>query len=228
MKKLVVIMAAALLLLAGGAHAAFAQATSGTVTGKVVRWNGDPVSGATVRALTGWLETDQEISRTTTGADGSYTLSVPAGQTAWIHVDTLGTWWGYSYKPPFTLRPGEVISQVYFALGPRDVHEITLPAPVSNVGPATGQNPPQQPTEAPTAAPTAAPTQAPISNVKPALGYNNQPSVPRTVPQRATQPAPRVLPQTGASGNDTLWLAFAGALALLVSGLTVRRLAFRR
>ena len=231
MRKLAVVLAAALLLIVCGTNAAFAQAGTSTVTGKVVRWTGDPVAGATVRALSGWLETDQELARTTTGADGSYTLSVPAGQTVWVHVDTLGTWWGYSYKPSFNLRPAETISQVYFALGPRDVKVITLPAPVSNVAPETGQNapPPVVPPVAPPAAPpAAAPVEKPISNVKPEVGYNDQASVPKTVPRTQVQPAPRVLPATGANETATLWLALAGALALAASGLTIRRLAFRR
>ncbi|HMA33905.1 MAG TPA: hypothetical protein VKY74_05430, partial [Chloroflexia bacterium] len=116
MKKFLVILFAVALMLGLSAHAAAAQAASGTVTGKAVRWDGTPIAGATVRALAGWLETDKEISRTTSGADGVYTLSVPVGQPVWIHIDTFGTWWGYSYKPTFTLRPGEVISQVFFAL----------------------------------------------------------------------------------------------------------------
>ena len=121
---------------------------------------------------------------------------------------------------------------MYFALGPRDVKEITLPTPVSNVGPEIGQNqpPPAAPPVAPPAAPPAAPVEKPISNVKPEVGYNNQPSVPKTVqqtqPRTQVQPAPRVLPATGANQADaSLWLVLAGALALAGSGLTIRRLA---
>jgi hypothetical protein len=142
MKRLLRPLLVAFFMLAFSATAAFAQSGSGTVTGKAVRWNGDAIAGATMRALTGPLETAKEVARTTTAADGSYSLSVPAGTPYWIHIDTFGSWWGYSYQTPFTLRPGETISQVYFALGPRDVKEIALPAPVSNVGPAVGVNEP--------------------------------------------------------------------------------------
>ncbi|HUS15383.1 MAG TPA: carboxypeptidase-like regulatory domain-containing protein, partial [Chloroflexia bacterium] len=113
MKKLFVTLMAATLMLTFGASAASAQSATGTVTGKAVRWNGEAISGATIRVLAGPLETDKELSRTTTGADGSYAVTLPADQSYWVHIDTLGTWWGYSYQTPFTVRAGETISQVF-------------------------------------------------------------------------------------------------------------------
>jgi len=226
MKKLFVTLMAAALMLTFGAGAASAQTGTGTVAGKAVRWNGDAISGATIRVLAGPLETDKELSRTTTAADGSYAVSLPAGQPYWVHIDTLGSWWGYSYQTPFTVRPGETISQVFFALGPRDVKEIALPSPVSNVAPATGTNeapaapapPVQAPVVAPpVAAPAAPAVTKPVSNVKPALGYNDTAAKPA--------PAPRTLPRTGASNFETILFALTGALALAVAGLGMRRAA---
>src|SRR5436189_6027804 len=115
MKKLFVLLFLGALALSLGTHSAIAQSAGGTVVGKVVRWDGSPVAGATIAVLQGRLETDKELSHTTTGADGSYSIAVPDGQTIWMHVRTFGTWWGYSYTP-MNLRPSEVISQVYFAL----------------------------------------------------------------------------------------------------------------
>ncbi len=201
MKTLLFTLAAALLLLAGSATAASAQGASGTVTGKVVRWNGQPVAGATMRALTDPNNLSTDVAHTTTGPDGSYTLTVPAGTPYWIHVDTYGTWWGYAYQVPFTLRPGEILSKVYFALGPRAVHEITLPTPVSNIGPITGANP------------TA--TAAPVSNVKPEVGYNS--------PSGAAPGMPR----TGAPDAAGPVAALLAALLLLSAGIAVRRLGAR-
>ena len=229
MKKLLFTLMAAALLLTLSTTAAWAQTGTGTVTGKAVRWNGQPIAGATIRALTGPLETDKEVDRTTTAADGSYSLTVPVGQPYWVHIDTFGTWWGYSYQTPFTLRPGETISQVFFALGPRDVKEIALPAPVSNVGPATGENPPPQVSEPPAQAPKpieqapAPQPNAPVSNVKPEVGANPAPA-PAAAPKPAPRPAPQTLPRTGAGeGNDALWLGLTGALVLLLAGLTIRQ-----
>ena len=159
MKKLILLSLIAVfgLTLVAGAHPAAAQSATATVSGKAVRWSGEPVAGATIAVLFGKLETDKEYMHTTTAADGSYTLTVPTGQQVWIHIRTFGTWWGYSYYIPFTAQPGERISQVYFAVGPRDVpNPITLPGPVSNIGPLTGANP----------------TPTPTSNVKPLTGTN--------------------------------------------------------
>jgi hypothetical protein len=229
MKKLLYILMAAALLLTLSTTAAWAQTGTGKVTGKAVRWNGDAIAGATIRALTGPLETDKEVDRTTTAADGSYALTVPAGQPYWVHIDTFGSWWGYSYQTPFTLQPNETISQVFFALGPRDVKEITLPAPVSNVGPATGENQPPQVSQPPAQAPKpveqapAPQPNAPVSNVKPEVGSNPAPA-PAAAPKPAPRPAPQTLPNTGdGEGNDGLWLALTGALVLVLAGLTIRQ-----
>ncbi len=230
MKRVVGVLMAAFLLLALNVTGAHAQSADGTVTGKTVHWDGSPIAGATVRALTGPLETDSEVSRTTTGADGSYSLSVPVGQAYWIHVDTLGTWWGYSYKPALTLRTGEVISQVYFAQGPRDVKEIVLPTAVSNLEPAVGQAPVKiDPVSVPPAnapviefpvskpishvAPLLGTATKPVSNVKPLLGSNV------AVTTKAT---PRSLPATGTPVEP--WaIALVAALAALGLGLGLRR-----
>lgn len=230
MKKLVGILMAAFLLITFNVTAAHAQTVNGTVTGKTVHWNGSPIAGATVRALTGPLETDTEVSRTTTGADGSYNLSVPVGEAYWIHVDTLGTWWGYSYKPALTLRPGEVISQVYFAQGPRDVKEIVLPTAVSNLEPAVGQAPVKiDPVSVPpaTAPVIQVPSSKPISNVEPLLGTagkpvsNVKPLVGSNV-AATTKAAPHSLPATGMPVEN--WaIALTAALAALGLGLGLRR-----
>jgi hypothetical protein len=233
MKRLVGVLMAAFLLMALNVTGAHAQTANGTVTGKTVRWDGSAIAGATVRALTGPLETDTEVSRTTTGGDGSYTLSVPVGQAYWIHVDTLGTWWGYSYKPALTLRPGEVISQVYFAQGPRDVKEIVLPTPVSNLEPAVDQpavkiDPVAVP---PATAPVIEfPVSKPISNVAPLVGSaGSKPTVAHTSkpvsnvkPLLGSQAAPHSLPATGAPVES--WaVALAAALAALGLGVGLRR-----
>lgn len=249
MKKLIVLLFVVALVLSFGVQTTFAQAGAGAVVGKAVRWNGDPIANATIRALAGPLETAQEISRTTTGADGSYALSVPVGTPYWIHIDTYGSWWGYSYQVPFTLRPSERISDVYFALGPRDVHEIVLPAPVSSLAPATGAN--KGPTiqdfanlnlKAAAPAPAAPAAEKPVSNVKPAVGYNDVAQAPAKAAPKATakkpvsnvkpavgfnntaQAAPKVLPQTGRAGDEFLALMCAAALVLLAGGLGARRL----
>jgi len=236
---------AAFLLLALNVTGAHAQAAGGTVTGKTVHWDGSPIAGATVRALTGLLETDSEVSRTTSGADGSYSLNVPVGQAYWIHVDTLGTWWGYSYKPALTLRPGEVISQVYFAQGPRDVKEIVLPTAVSNLEPAVGQAPVKiDPVSSPPAnapviefpvskpvsnvAPLVGTAGKPVSNVKPLVGSNSKP-ISNVKPLlgsnvATTKATPRSLPATGAP-VESWTIALAAALAALDLGWGLRRTA---
>jgi len=128
------------------------------------------------------------------------------------------------------------------------VKEIALPAPVSNVGPETGQNPEQTqnpapvtapaappvvppaalPVAPPLAPPVAPPATNPISNVKPEVGYNSGAHTAKPVQRTAPQTVVRLLPRTGEQGNDNLWLAFAGALTLSVLGLTIRRQAFQR
>ena len=237
MKKLMGGLIAAFLLLALNVTGAHAQAAGGTVTGKTVHWDGSPIAGATVRALTGLLETDSEVSRTTSGADGSYSLNVPVGQAYWIHVDTLGTWWGYSYKPALTLRPGEVISQVYFAQGPRDVKEIVLPTAVSNLEPAVGQAPVKiDPVSSPPAnAPVIEfPVSKPVSNVAPLVGSNSRPAttskpISNVKPLlgsnvATTKATPRSLPATGAP-VESWTIALAAALAALGLGWGLRRTA---
>src|SRR4051812_17491630 len=106
MKKSLLIAVFGLLALALTVPAAYAAGT-GTLSGKAVRWNGEAIPGATIGALGGPLETDKERARPTTAADGSYPLTVPAGLASWIHIDTFGSWWGYSYQTPFTLSDGE-------------------------------------------------------------------------------------------------------------------------
>src|SRR4051794_18454305 len=102
MKKLLFLFLAAALLMTFSSTGASAQtASTSTLTGKAVRWNGEPIVGATIAALRGPLETDTEVVHTTTAADGSYTLTVPATGTYWLHIRTFGTYWGYSYYVPF-------------------------------------------------------------------------------------------------------------------------------
>lgn len=226
MKKILFLFLAAALLLAFNANTAAAQSVStSTFSGKAVRWNGDPIVGATIAALRGPLESDTEVAHATTTADGSYTLTVPATGTYWLHIRTFGTYWGYSYYIPFTPRAGEAISKVYFALGPRDVQDvITLPTPESNVAPETG-------TIAP---PPVAPQPPPVSNVKPIIGVNDdspaQPSQPTTQPHQPTT-QPHALPTTGAADGATLGLlsllALAG-LTLVGFGLSLRTLLARQ
>ena len=230
MKKLLLGLAVLGLLFAGVQHAS--AAASGTLAGKAVRWSGAPIAGATVAALAGPLETDAEIAHTTTGADGSWSLAVPAGTPYWVHIRTFGTWWGYSYQTPFALQAGETVSQIYFVLGPRDVKEAVLPAPVSSL-PAPVIAPPAvvppalpATATAPPALPSPTPATAPISQVRPAIGYNNVPQTPRQpaprVPVVVAVP-PKVLPPTGAP-SDATPLALVGlGLALLGLGAGLRR-----
>jgi LPXTG-motif cell wall-anchored protein len=231
MKKFLVLLMVAAFALALSAHGASAQAANGTLTGKAVRWSGEPISGATIAVLAGPLETDKEYDHTTTAADGSYTINAPAGQTVWLHIRTFGTWWGYSYYIPFNLTAGETISQVYFALGPRDVATpINLPAPVSNVAPQTGT----------TAPPPAAPA-PPVSNVKPLTGSNdNSVTVPAPVAKPVAKPATKptsdvkpltggnYLPQTGGTTDNGLWLVLGLAAIAGIAGLGLRRTALTR
>jgi hypothetical protein len=224
MKKLFFLFLAAGLLLAFNANSAAAQtASTSTFSGMAVRWNGEAIAGATIAALRGPLESDPEVAHTVTAADGSYTLTVPAGETYWLHIRTFGTYWGYSYYIPFTPRAGETISKVYFALGPRDVKDvITLPTPESNVAPEVGTNePPATPPQT---------TTPPVSNVKPIVGSNDEAPVQPQKP--ATQPhKPATLPTTGAADGATLglWtlLALAG-LGLVGSGLSLHALRMRK
>src|SRR3954452_14170433 len=76
MKKVLFLLLVAGLLLGFGANHAAAQTAGATVTGKAVRWNGEPIVGATIQATTQPLEDAQVLGETRTGADGSYTLSV--------------------------------------------------------------------------------------------------------------------------------------------------------
>jgi LPXTG-motif cell wall-anchored protein len=220
MKKLLVLLLVASFAFALSAHTAAAQSATGTLTGKAVRWNGEPIAGATIAALAGPLETDKEFDHTTTAADGSYTITAPAGQTVWLHIRTFGTYWGYSYYIPFNLKPSETISQVYFALGPRDVAApIVLPTPVSNVAPETGTTePPAQPVTEP----------PPTSNVKPIVG-SNEDNTPVQKPT-AQKPTSNVKPLTGSTlprtGGATDSLFMAGldlALLVIAAGLILRR-----
>src|SRR4051794_737247 len=104
MKKFVLALSFVLAAYLLGAQASHAQGAASGFSGKAVRWNGDPIVGATIRVLAGPLETDQEYARTTTAADGSWSVQLPAGGPYWVHIDTFGSWWGYSYQTPFTLR----------------------------------------------------------------------------------------------------------------------------
>ncbi len=218
MKKLLTAALLGLLVFAAGVQMA-AAAPAGTLQGRVIRWDGTPVAGATVAALLGPLETDKELTHATTAADGSWSLSVPAGTPYWVHVRTFGTWWGYSYEPPFTLADGETVSQIYFALGPRSVKDVVLPAPVSNATPV----PPT--VTLPTATPAPAATATPVSQVLPIIGGNTG----GQTPGKGTPAGPQTLPRTGAdTGLSLLWLALAGATLLTGAGLGVRTLAVRK
>jgi LPXTG-motif cell wall-anchored protein len=218
MKKFFVALMAVMLLILGSAGGAQAQSAGRTVTGKVIRWDGTPVPNAVVRALRGQWEDTQEVGRATADANGNYSLNLPDGGAYWIHVDTIGTWWGYSYKPPMALQPGEVMSQVFFAVGPRDVHEVVLPTAVSNL------------------APVVAPAAAPVSQTKPLVGGNDNAVKTTTKPVSNVKPlvggnqiaaAPQKLPSTGIA-QETWGLALAAALGILLAGFSVRRLALRR
>lgn len=215
MKKALLLVFFGLLALALTVPAAQA-AGAGTLTGRVVRWNGDAVSGATIAALRDPQDLNSEIAHTTAAGDGSWSLQVPVGTAVWVNIHTFGTWWGYSYQTPFTLRDGEIVSQIYFAVGPRDVKEITLPSPVSNI-----------PSTPPTVTlPTATPT--PVSQVLPEVGGNNpppaHPSTSNPPPVHSVPSRPATLPQTGAetTGWSALALVLAG-LALVPAGLLLRR-----
>jgi hypothetical protein len=111
------------------------------------------------------------------------------------------------------------VSQIYFALGPRSVKDVVLPAPVSNATPV----PPT--VTLPTATPAPAATATPVSQVLPAIGGNEG----GQTPGKGTPAAPQTLPSTGAtSGLSLLWLLLAGATLLTGAGLGVRKLAMRQ
>jgi hypothetical protein len=123
----------------GPAHA---QGATATITGKALEGDGTPVQGAPISA---WTEADEganshELARTTTGADGSYSLQVPANQPIWVHFNTYQGWWGYAYSPPPVPKPGETITGINFVLGPRNVFTpipTAPPAPPATAVPAT-------------------------------------------------------------------------------------------
>lgn len=221
MKKFFVALMAVMLLVLGSVGGAHAQSAGRTVVGKVIRWDGTPVPNATVRALRGQWEDTQEVARTTADAQGNYSLNLPDGDSYWIHVDTIGTWWGYSYKPALALQPGEVISQVYFAVGPRDVHEVVLPTAVSNLAPAVATPAPVSETKPLVGGNDNAvqTTAKPVSQVKPLVGGNKPVAKPAAAPQK--------LPSTGLA-EESWGLALTAALGILIAGFSVRRVALRR
>jgi hypothetical protein len=195
MKTALWLLLLVLLAFLATATGAKAQMAACELSGMAVRWNGEPIAGATIAVLAGPLETDQEYARTTTAADGSWRLQVAAGVTYWVHIRTFGAWWGYSYQAPFTPRPAEQISSIYLALGPRAVNDIVLPQPRSNLEPEV-----------------VAP--APGNNVGPDLGAEDEgppPGMPTTG-------------ERSGSGNLPALLLLIGA-SLIAAGLAGRRFA---
>lgn len=141
------------------AHSTAAQGATGTLKGRVIQADGTAVVGATITAHSDASETSAELGRTTTGANGVWQMTVPAGQVVWIHFNTFGPWWGYSYSPPFTLQAGQVADQIEFVLAARAVAEVPTPAPTATALP---------PTPAPTATalpPAPTPTPLPVPPV---------------------------------------------------------------
>jgi hypothetical protein len=138
----------ALLLIAGGLWTApsHAQGATGIIRGQAREGNGTPVVGATISASVN-PGGEQEVARAVTGADGSYELTVPAGQTLWVNFLTFKQWWGYSYLPQLTLQAGQTMTGVDFVLGPRDVSTpvVAPPAPAP-LPPAPTPEPPGMPT----------------------------------------------------------------------------------
>lgn len=198
MKKLLILFSFALAaLLLAVPSTTYAQAANSGFSGKAVRWNGEPIVGATVSVLTGPLETDTEVARATTGADGSWSIAAPAGGPYWVHIHTFGSWWGYSYQDPFSLVNGEQVSQIYLLLGPREVNEIAIPTPESNVGPEIGVEP----------------TETPVSEVAPIIGVD--PDMPVGMPTTGGGPAEEV---------PYGWLIATAGL-LVVAGFGARKIA---
>ena len=141
-----------------GAHTAGAQGGTATLSGRVIQADGTPVSGATITGLSTASETSEVLATTTTGADGSWTMQVPAGREVWPHFNTFDVWWGYSYNPPFTLAAGASATGVDFVLAPRAVATNVPPTAVPTAVPAT-------------AVPTSTPVPAPAPGM-PSTGMN--------------------------------------------------------
>ncbi len=203
MKHLWIIRAWLVLLLGWGlgfsGHTAAAQQATGTLKGIVTGLNGAFVAGATITAHAEANENSEELGRTTTGSDGTWQMTVPAGRLVWVHFNTFGPLWGYSYSPPFTLQAGQVVDQVNFVLAPREVSAPpTAAPPTATAAPST----------AVPATATAVPPTATAVPIPPTVVAGAQPGMPST-------------------GNGTQWLeTLAGlitALLLLGIGSRVRR-----
>ena len=136
------------LLLVGGGLSARAAGDTATIRGQVVSLDNVPLSGITIAAYDQPNTTPNRtpLTQTSTGADGSYSLTVPPG-TIWVAMLTAERW-GYDYTP-ISLKAGEVVDNVIFVPA---IRVLPAGAPTATAGPAPVATP------APVVAPPGMPT----------------------------------------------------------------------
>jgi hypothetical protein len=116
------------------------QAGTGTVSGRSLSQDNVPLAGNTISAYTqpGSVQDRAPVAQTTTAADGTYTLTVPAG-TVWINIAPIGHW-PYDYTP-IQLNAGDQITGIDFVVAirvlPTSVPEATAVPPTAVAEPAT-------------------------------------------------------------------------------------------
>jgi hypothetical protein len=123
-----------------------------TMSGRVSSQDGVPLGGINIiandRAVTGVKQAPQAsaLNATVTAVDGTYSLSVPAGQI-WLKVQS-GSAWGYQLKP-VNVSAGDVITGADFVVAVRVLGRSNFPAPtavptpISDVRPGIGVGMPQ-------------------------------------------------------------------------------------
>jgi hypothetical protein len=123
-----------------------------TMSGRVTSQDGVPLGGINIiandRAVTGVKQAPQApaLNAAVTAADGTYTLSVPAGQI-WLKVQS-GSAWGYQLNP-VNVNAGDTITGADFVVAIRVLGRsnfpapATVPTPSSDVSPSIGVGMPQ-------------------------------------------------------------------------------------
>jgi hypothetical protein len=202
----VLLLALGVLLVAWVPARAAQTGPTGTICGKTIEGDGTPIEGATISAWDGPNEGAREVATTTTAADGTWSMAVPADQPWWIHFNTFRDWWGYSYSPPIVLKAGETCADdndtnpkddnpaVDFVLGPRSIR-----TPIPTVPPFT---------------PTPEAAASPTAEVVPTVEV-----VPTAVPTLE----PPGMPRTGAGGDGWVLFALFAAGVVSAGGMALRR-----
>lgn len=147
---IVALLALALVALAPGPAAATArfQATA-TLSGHVLSADNLPLAGVRLAAFTqaGTTPNRQPVANIQTGADGSYSVSVPAG-TIWMNVltqDVLGqSFWGYD-REPVNVDAGAMLTNQDFVIAIRVVSLPPTPLPAATPEPPLPTATPEPP-----------------------------------------------------------------------------------